>query len=296
MADELPAGSMNMEEEAAPVAVAAPTPEVPPEAPPETPPSSDPNQPAAVESVEVAGKHYIPVAAVQDERAKRQAAESRAAELQAQIQQNEPILALLRNNPGLLQRPEPVPTAQPNPAEDPDALEAAKLLDFYTPEGKPDGARGAAHLRLVQKQAETIAQRTMSPLAQQSQQERANANYQRALNIKDPAGNPINPQTLRAVWAQVQSDVNGTNILADPQAAAFVAAAALGVQTLTSQPVIAPPAQRPIVTEASGGGGGRRAAITELESKVAAERGRNAEQWAAVTKGHIAGRPNTIEE
>ena len=294
MPDELPPGSMDLETETPPpVAVA----EVPPqEAAPSSPPPADPDQPASVGSVVVAGKHYIPVAAVQDERQKRQEAEAKAADLQAQLQQHEPILALLRNNPGLLQRPEPVPAAPANPADDPDALEAARLMDFYTTDGKPDAERGAKWLALQARQAERVAQRTMGPLHQQSQLERAHLNFQKALAIKDPAGNPINPQNLHAVWQQVQREPNGVNILADPQAAAFVAAAAMGLQTLTAPPALQAPGKPPIVTEGSGGIPTRRASVTELESRVAAERGKNTEQWAGLTKGHVAGRPNLVEE
>src|SRR3990167_1158231 len=118
MADEpLPPGSMDLEAPEAPA-----TPPEPP-AEPEAPPEPDANQPAAVDAVEVAGKHYVPVAAVQDERAKRQAAEARAQQLEQIAQQNEPILALLRNNPGLLQQGQPPPAPAPNPTDDPDALE-----------------------------------------------------------------------------------------------------------------------------------------------------------------------------
>ena len=289
MADELPAGSMDLE---APEAPAAP---VEPPAEPDAPPA-DANQPAAVDAVEVAGKHYVPVAAVQDERAKRQAAEARAQQLEAQAQQNEPILALLRNNPGLLQRPEPPPVPVPSPTDDPDALEAARLMDFYTPKGEPDTIKGAAWLALQDRRSTRIADQRVQPLTQQTQLERANLNFQKALAIKDPAGNPINPQNLRAVWAQVQNEPNGVNILADSQAAAFVAAAAMGLQTLTTQPTVAPVLPPPLVTEPSGGTVGRRQTVTELETRVAAERGRNVEQWAGLTKGHVAGRPNLVEE
>src|SRR3990167_700014 len=290
MADALPPGSMDLETPEAP----APPPE--PAAEPDAQPEPDANQPAAVDAVEVAGKHYVPVAAVQDERAKRQAAETRAPQLQAQAQQNEPILALLRNNPGLLQRPEPPPAPAPNPTDDPDALEAARLMDFYTADGKPDAERGARYLALQDRRSGRVAQQAMGPLVQQSQLERANLNFQKALAIKDPAGHPINPQNLRAVWTQVQNEPNGVNILADPQAAAFVAAAAMGLQTLTTQPTVAPVLPPPLVTEPSGGTVGRRQTVTELETRVAAERGRNVEQWAGLTKGHVAGRPNLVEE
>lgn len=287
MSDEPPAGSLDLEADAPPEPVAAPAPEVPAAAAPAAEPTG--------EVVDAAGTHYVPVAAIQDERGKRQAAEARAAQLEQQAAQNEPILALLRNNPGLLQRPEPVTPAAPLPTDDPDALEAARLMDFYTADGKPDAERGARYLALQDRRATTAAQRAVQPLTQQTQQERANLNFQKALALKDPSGQPINPQTLTAVWQQVQRDANGVNILADPQAAAFVAAAALGIQTLTGPAAVVPPSRPPVVTEAAGSASGRRVSVTELETRVAAERGRNVDQWATLTKGHQSGRPNLVE-
>lgn len=291
MADELPPGSQDLEAEAPP---APPVVEPPLNAQP--PPAEPPLAAEADQDVEVAGKHYVPVAAVQDERGKRHAAETRAAALEAQLQQTEPILALLRANPGLLQRHEAPPAAPAAPAEDPDAIEAARLMDFFTPAGQPDAERGARWLALQDRRSGRIAQQAIAPHQQQTQVERANLNFQRAMTLKDPAGNAINPQHLRTVWAQVLNEPNGAAILADPQAAAFVAAAAFGLQGLTTQPQPAPVGRPPIVTEASGGSGVRRATVTELETRVAAERGRNPEQWAGLTKGHVSGRPNMVEE
>lgn len=285
MSDELPAGSMDLEAEPTTAIAEAPAVIAETQAPPVVDPA---HQPASVDSVEVAGKHYIPVAAIQDEREKRQAAEARATALEQQVQQNASILALLQQHQELLKKPEP---AAVSPTDDPDALEAAKLMDFYTTDGKPDAARGAQYLALQDRRAQRVAQQAVAPMHQQTQHAKADANFQKALAMPG-----INPQTLGAVWQQVKNDPNGVNILADPQAAAFVAAAAMGLQTLTTKapaPVALPP---PIVTEGAGGGGGRRATVTELESRVAAERGLTTDKWAERTKGHIAGRSNLVED
>lgn len=291
MADDLPAGSQNLEDEAPPVAQA--------DIEPSTPPAELPQEPPEAGAVDVAGEVMVPLGALKEERAKRQALETKASrvdQLEQYVSANEPMLNLIKQYPDLLRRPaDPVPVHQP-PAEDPDALEAAKLLDFYTPDGKPDVAKGAAHLALVNRQAQRIADHAVAPMHQQSLQERANQNFQLAMGIKDAGGNPINPQALRAVWQQVLNSPNGVAILADREAAAFVASAAHGAVSLTSLPTIAPPGRPPVVTEGSGGGTQRRASISELETKVAGERGRTAGQWSDLTKGHLAGRPNLVEE
>ncbi len=292
MADDLPPGSQNLEDDAPPV--------VPATTEPSSPPADLSPAPAEeAGSVEVAGAVMVPLAALQEERGKRQALETkaqRADQLEQYVAANEPMLTLIRQYPDLLRRPaEPVP-APPTPAEDPEALEAAQLLDFYTPEGKPDVAKGAKHLALVNRQAQRIATQAVAPMQQQSLQERANQNFQLALGIKDTGGNPINPQALRAVWQQVLNSPNGVAILADREAAAFVASAAHGAVSLTSGPTVPAPLRPPIVTEGSGGGTPRRAAISDLETRVAAERGRDAEHWSKLTKGHQAGRPNLVEE
>lgn len=288
MSDELPAGSQNLEDDRAPATIEPSTP--PAELPPAVPEEAG--------AVDVAGAVMVPLGALQEERAKRQALESKASrvdQLEQYVTANEPMLTLIKQYPDLLRR-QAEPVVPVVPAEDPDALEAAQLLDFYTPDGKPDVAKGAKHLALVNRQAQRIATQAVAPMQQQSLQERANANFQLALGIKDGAGNPINRQALEAVWRQVQSSPNGTAILADREAAAFVASAAHGAVSLTMQPGIAAPLRPPVVTEGSGGGTTRRAPISELETRVAAERGRDAEHWGKLTKGHVAGRPNLVEE
>ena len=290
MADDLPPGSQNLEDDAPPAQA---------NTEPSTPPVELPQEPPEAGAVDVAGEVMVPLAALKEERGKRQALETkaqRADQLEQYVAANEPMLTLIKQYPDLLRRPaDPVPAHQP-PAEDPEALEAAKLLDFYTPEGKPDVAKGAAHLALVNRQAQRIADAAVNPMRQQSLQERANANFQLALGIKDASGNPINPHALRAVWQQVQNSPNGVAILADRDAAAFVASAAHGAVSLTTPAGVVTPLRPPVVTEASGGGPQRRAPISELETRVAAERGRDAEHWSKLTKGHVAGRPNLVEE
>lgn len=249
--------------------------------------------------MEVGGQQYVPLAALKEERQKRQALEPKAArvdELETYFQQKQPVLSLIEQYPDLLRRPEPV-APPPDPQADPEALEAAQLMDFYTAEGKPDVAKGAKWLALQDRRANRITQQAVQPITQQTLQERANANFQLALQVKDAAGRPINQQALRAVWQQVANSPNGVAILADKQAAAFVASAAHGAMALANaQPEIAPPAKAPIVTETPGAPGGRRAPISELESQMAKERGKNNDQWASLLRGHQPGRPNVVED
>src|SRR5262245_40549452 len=141
------------------------------------PQAETPQEPKAaeVEAVEVAGEKYVPVSAIIAERKARQIAEQaaqRAQEIEQWAYQNRPYVDFLKNNPQLLQqRQEPPPQAPAAPNEDPEAREAALLMDFYTADGKPDVEKGARWLALQDRRAQKAAGDVMRPLAQSTAQE-----------------------------------------------------------------------------------------------------------------------------
>lgn len=219
----------------------------------------------------------------------------RAAQLEAEVAQNRPYVEFLKANPALLQpKPAPVETP-PDPAADPDAVAAAQLYDFYTPEGKPDAVKGARHLQMVRQEAQRITQQAVQPWQQASAQEKSNQNFHAVLQMKDPEGHSPSPEAVTAVWKQVLSEPNGLAITSDQRSAAFLAMAALGIDRMTKKPGVKPPPPA-LETEPSGGTPRTRPSLSGLEERVAADRGRTPAQWAKLTEGHQAGRASVLED
>lgn len=291
---------VNLEDDGAEAAAAAITTDVA-SAEPATPAVEPPADegPAEVEAVEVAGKKYVPVGALVGERKERQALQKevdRVKQLEAEIGELLPYAKLLKANPQLLQqRPQEPPAAakEPDPTEDPDAIEAARLMDFYTAEGKPDPARGAAWLKLQARQAQKISQQTVAPILEHSYQQRSNANFQAALSFKTPDGRSPSRESLQQIWGT--QDVKAT---ADPNVVAILALTAIGADAMfgRGKAPIPPPASAPLVTEASGGVPRTRVPMTHLEEQVASQRGISASKWGELTKGHNSGRPSVLED
>jgi hypothetical protein len=277
----------------APEAQAAPA-DVPP-APPEEEDLTDPE--LARDQQRVSGL----LAELSRKRAENKELKVKAArvdEAEQFLAANRPYVDFLQQNPGFMQprQPEPVPQAPAKPTEDPDALEAAKLMDFWTPDGKPDADRGRRYLELQDRRAQRITQQAMAPIETQTLQERSNQNFYKALQVKDPAGNSISETSLRALWGQVLKDPGGLRITADPQAAQLLVLAALGADVMQRKPGIAPPAKEPLVTEPSGGRNTPIVRMTATEEKVTKNLGIPAAKWADLTKNYTPGRPTVMEE
>lgn len=276
----------------------APVAETPPAPPVETPPE---HEAAEVEAVEVAGKKYVPVGALIGERKQRQALEEtakKAEQYEAYLNQNGPYIEFLKQNPDFLKRaaqPEPVPTAAPS--VDPEAEEAARLMDFYTPEGKPDVEKGARYLAMQDRRAQRVTQQTMQPLVTQNQQQAMYANYQRVLQLSDPFGNKPSEAAVRAVFQQLASDPNGLKSAADPQMAPILGLWAMGADRMMSKPQPKAPEKPPLETEIPGGlEAGPRAPLSDVEQRILKNRGMTQARWAEVTKGFTPGKSTVLED
>jgi hypothetical protein len=268
----------------------------PPEAPTAEMPPADQHA-AEVEAVEVGGQKYVPLAAVLAERNEKKALKDRASKAdayEAELAQMRPYIQFLQANPQLLQprTPEPVPAHQA-PAEDPDALEAAQMMDFYTSDGKPDVARGAKWLALQDRRNQRQTQEAVRPYAEQSQQERSQVNFMRAAQIADADGRKPSEAALREVWSNMPAELTS-----DPKVAGLLAMIAFGMDRVrTKDGPVAPPVPPPaMVTEASGGTPRVRQVMSALESRVAAERNINQTNWMDRTKGFTANRPSVLED
>lgn len=289
---ELPPGSVNIEDEtpapAAAEAVQTPPAAAPPPASPEEP------KPAEVESVDVGGEKYVPVAALVAERKQRQALTATAQEnetLKAQLAEAAPALAFLKANPHLLTpRPlEPPPAAAP-PSVDPDAEEAARLMDFYKADGTLDLDKGARWLKLQDKRAGRVAQETVQPYAQTTARERSVSNFQKAVAFRGPDGVAADPKVLQQLWAMHPAEDT-----ANEQMAGAILIQALGMGTIRPkgpQPPVAPP----LVTEPIGGPPRRPTQLSALETTVATNKGIKPSDWAKNQEGYTPGRPTVLED
>lgn len=277
----------------APAPVAA-APVAAPEAPP--PPADDAPD---VESVDVGGQRLVPLSALLTERREKQTLKEQAgrvAELEQWRRDNEPYVQFLQNNRELLiQRvqPEPAPRAPAAPAVDPDALEAARLMDFYRADGQPDVEKGARWLALQDKRSGRIADERVQPMRERTQHEQASINFQRALQIKDANGESPSRESVEAIFRQMPPE-----LAADERVSMVLTLAAMGADRMKTprKAVVAPPSAPPLITETSGGNPRTRPTLTPLEERIASDRGISATKWQEHTRGYQPGRPTQLED
>lgn len=251
---------------------------------------------APAESVEVNGEKLVPLSALLRERNEAKALREKAAkadQLEQWQRENEPALRFLQNNRDLLiQRQQPAPEP-PKPTVDPDAHEAALLMDFYKPDGTPDIEKGARWLALQDRRSGRLADERVQPLVQRTQQEQANLNYHMARSIKDANGETPSEESLRAVWQSMPAE-----LVANQQVAGMLAALALGMDRMKAprKAVVPPPASAPPISEPSGGNPRTRPALSAFEERIASERGVSATKWQENTRGFQPGRAATLED
>src|SRR5713101_1462653 len=212
---------------------AAPTAPPAPVAQPATPPPEDEHP----DAVDVAGKKFVPVAALIGERKQRQAFQEKAArvdELEQFAREAKPYVEFLKANPDLLKPKEPAPSPSAAPPADPQAELLAKTLDLYTADGKPDLVRANTVRALVSQTAQQIAQQTVAPYQERSAQEQSARNFQVALSVKDANGRSPSPQALAQIWRTIPAAQT-----ADPNVASILALTALGLDSVN---IKAPPA------------------------------------------------------
>jgi len=215
------------------------------------------------------------------------------------IHQNRAYIEFLQQNPDFLKphAPEPVPAAPAGPVVDPEAEEAAKLMDFFKADGTPDLDRGARFLKMQQRRADQATAAAVQPLTESRQREQAQQNYQYLTQLTYKDGSKINPAIVNAVWTQAMKEPGALETLSNPQALGGLSAVILGVDAygrFGNQP--APPPQAPVPSLASGGAPGDRPTLSALEKDVAAARGKTDKEFVALQKGFRAGRESVLED
>lgn len=273
---------INLEDDGPALETALPEPPPPVAAPPPVPEAEEEPIPDQVEGL---------ISALRAERKEKKAFKERAekvTQLEAELAQAKPYADFVRANPGLVQqRQEPAPVQA---VEDPDAREAAELMDFYTADGKPDTARGARWLALQRKSARKEAQETVQPMHQAMAQAQSMRNFEMVANT--PGVNGVKPDrsVLQAIWKRIapsDTAVEGTAWGLHAIAVGFTKPGAAKVD---------PPPNAPLVSEPAGGNPKTKPTLSALEKKVAANKGYSEEKMAKLSEGHVAGRPFQLED
>src|SRR5687767_12164816 len=226
MADELQNGSVSMSLEDTPeITGPTPTPAVTQEPPQPTPPPAPEAEDADPDGTisGAGGIKFVPLGAVKAERERRQAAEKAAKDKDAEVasykekalkydeaagylQQAKPIIEKIRSRPDILkladQPPAPV-TPVVDPALEAEALEMAKDLDLFLPDGKHDIAKALRILQRTDQRAAKQAQQAVSPILQTEAQRQSQAYYQHFLNQPEVNGVKVDPRFLQETWNSV---------------------------------------------------------------------------------------------
>jgi len=288
MADDLPAGSVSLEDGPA---TPAPAPAPPPPAAAAPPaPAAEPVEP---EAVDVGGEQMVPLRALIAERNEKKALKERGGQLEQYYNQTKPYVDFINANPGLLKQPQPQ-HAPPAPAAevDPDVVMLAETLSLYNPDGSLNTKGAEKILQVAEKRSDKRVQAAIQPHVQQTAQERSARNFHQALNTTMPNGVKPDQVALTNLWRSLPA-----HLTADPNVATILQLAATGAAVMGAPQRVAPAPNAPLVSEPSGGqprpGGGR---LTQLERDVAATRGISETKWGELGKGFTAGRSSQIEE
>lgn len=287
--DDVTTNLTNVEDDAPPPVFTPQTPE--PVAADAPPAPSDPDEAEAVDLP--AGKH-VPLSAlktVREEnkslREKAQQAETLAAQLahlQGQLQSYQQVTQQLQQT-----RPA---TPQPQ-AQDETALKWARSLDLYTQDANgqavPDVAKAQALLGIIEQVAEQKAAKYVTPIAEHTARAASAQNYRWALAQKDQNGRQVPKAVIDEMWSKMPLEHT-----AQPEIARTLWLTGLGmtVANQAQQPAIPPP---PAVTESVGGNPRTRPVMSELEQKIAADRGIKPETWTEHTKGFKPGHTTVLE-
>lgn len=300
--NELAPGSMSLEVDENPVAEtpAAPeTTEAPAQAPEAAQQAADADPDGTV--VNPGGEKLVPLGALaaarQTARAEKEARERLEAEI-AQVREKatkydqvagewqaaQPLLQQLRN--GTYQ---PVQPQAPRVNEQ--ALQYAKDLDLYKPDGTPDVDRAQRILNYNAAQAQEQAQRLVQPIyANHAQQQSAN-NLQAAMTFKAPNGVQADPEVLKQIWAMVPPELSS-----QPGVAGVLYKVALAESLTTGKsklPTQAPPP--PQFTESLGGGAPAPRELTAVDRAMMSAGGIKQKDYETISANFKPNQSNQLE-
>jgi hypothetical protein len=300
--NELAPGSMSLEVEENPVAETPTAPE-PTDAPAQTEHTPQQAADADPEGVVInpGGEKLVPLGALaaarQSARAEKEARERLEAEI-AQVREKatkydqvagewqaaQPLLQQLRN--GTYQ-----PTPPPAPRVNEQALQYAKDLDLYKPDGTPDVERAQRILNYNAAQAQEQAQRLVQPIYATHAQQQSQSNLQAALSFKTQNGVQADPEVVKQIWSMVPPELSS-----QPGVAAVLYKVALAESLTagkTKLPTAAPPP--PQFTESLGGGAPAPRELTAVDRAMMSAGGIKQKDYESISERFKPGQANSLE-
>lgn len=292
MTEELSQGAVSLEDDPAPV-VDPPAPVADPPPPP-NPEDADPEGVV----VNQGGEKLVPLSALVAQRQAARDAKAEAAALRPKAEQAEKIAQEWQNVQPIIQRAmqqqqqAPPPPKPAGPLSADEALEYAKDLDLYTPEGKPDVDRAQRLAGRQQSIAEKQAQQYVAPLLQHTAQGQSRSNFEQAANFKDAHGHVIDRAILETVWNAVPAEMS-----AQPQIAAVLYRQALAETVLAGKYKGAspPPPPPPVHTEGVGGGTPAPQTLTNVDHLFRQASDMTEKQFTTIREKYQPGRTNSLE-
>lgn len=290
---------MSLEVEENPVETPPPTPETPPaapEPPQQAAPAPDPDPDGTIEGS--GGVKFVPLGAVVDLRGKVREKDtviaSKDTELAAAKAELEQVRGAWNTVQPLIQQirqQQAQPSAPAKPQVNEAALNYAKYLDLYKPDGTPDVERAQRVLDLNAAQAQEVARAAVQPLYQSTAQQQSAANYTAAANYTDKNGIKVDQAILQDIWNKVPKEMS-----ANPDIAALLykvaKAETLDAGKWKPQTPAPPP---PIVTESLGGGASVPKELTYQDKQMMSAANIKPSDYEKISSNFKPGQANSLE-
>lgn len=299
----LPSGSISLEDEPAIVGLGQP------DAPEPVAAADDDTPEGTIDGS--GGVKFAPLAAVIAERSGRKEAQREAASLKEQltaaqqkaqkydelagyVDQARPIIEAVRSRPDLVEQArQPRQESAPKPLSDSEAVEYAKDLDLYKPDGTPDVDRAQ---RLAGRQAalaQRSAQDAIAPFQANDAQRASHTMKAQILAYKDGNGHTVDAAILNDLWAGVPAELS-----AKPEVAGVLYQMALGATVAAGKyKGTQPPGPPPVVpTESLGNRGGAPKDLDVFGQKFAKAADIKPSEFAKASGRYVPGQTNSLED
>lgn len=301
MSEELPAGTLSLEEPAEIVGQISET--------------AEPAAPAVEEeavpegTIEGSGGvKFVPLSAVIAERTQRKEAakaltakDAEIAELKGKaeewdkirpaVQAAMPLIEKIKGRADIMAQLDRPPAAPETPKalSDAEAIEYAKDMDLYKADGTPDVDRAQRLAARQEAIAARQAQRAIAPYQATTVQQASDGLKAQLLSAKDAAGQTVDREALEAMWTIVPPELS-----AKPEVAQVLYLAAKGMAAHSGKG--APkPSVPPLVTESLGGGRPVAKELTDVESRFASAAGVSASEFKKTSASYKPGAVNSLE-
>lgn len=287
---DLAPGTVSLEENALPPEVE--TPETPPETPPPVAQSSDEPDPEGT-VVNPGGEKLVPLSALAAARQAAREAKEQVAALKPKAEKVDQIVSEWQAAQPLLERARQQtapPPAPKGPLSEADAVEYAKDLDLYRPDGTPDVDRAQRLAARQQAIAEKQAQQYVQPLIQHTAESQSRANFEQAAAFRGDQGIQADRGILQQIWSGVPAEMSAQPHIARVLWSQAVAESLLQGKIKVGAATVPPP----VVTE-SLGGSTTKPALSVQERRFADAAGITTKTFEEISARFKPGERNSLE-